>query len=134
MQLAACCKEIRPWTSPLITPSPPETFKELRNEEAGSCTGWRFRAKDTLSPQNELSNRHLHSSETTSAILLIQSHRLLFGNLFFSHTWFLNVAGGCRVSQLGFSQTQKCVLISGKTSGNVAEFLPMKHQTHPHPI
>lgn len=118
MQLAGCCKGIQPWTVPwhYLPPStpPPSTgiFKDLKNEEAGSGTGWRFRANADLFLQHELCNRHLPCSERTSAILLIQSHRLLFRHLLFPHTWFLNAAVGSR--QVGFSATQKCVLNSDK--------------------
>lgn len=116
MRLAGCCKGIQPWTvpwhylPPSIPPPPPFAgiFKDLRNEEAGSCTGWRFRANDDLFLQHELCHRHLPRSERTSAILLIQSHRLLCRHLLFPHTWFLNAAVGSR--RVGFSPTQKCVL------------------------
>lgn len=102
---------------PPSTPPPPPTGileewrnEDLRNEEAGSGTGWRFKANADLFPQHELCDRHLPCSERPSAILLIQSHRLLFRHLLFPHTWFLNAAVGSR--QVGFGPTQMCVLNS----------------------
>lgn len=81
---------VKRYDCPMTPPTPPQIPENQRNMGADIAA----LGGESGQTVNELCNRRLHSSEKTSAILLIQSHRLLLRHLLFRHIWFLNAAVG----------------------------------------